>query len=145
MVHNAHYHIKNTNLLLRDVFRVTRHWLRLDWCKHAEMHFSWDWYCWRGEEWWRWWCGWGSTSAWCHATLLFSPLSHVRMRIHNAHCHTTPGCGPLAHGYTGICNEPFLASQSDFEQRRRRFEFHICYPGSVIRKRPQMGLELLNA
>ena len=71
-------------------------------------------------------------------------LAHVRMRIHNAHCHTTPGCGPLAHGYTGICNEPFLASQSDFEQRRRRFEFYICYPGSVIRKRPQMGLELLN-
>ena len=144
MVHNAHYHIKNTNLLLRDVFRVTIHWLRLDWCKHAEMHFSWDWYWWRGEEWWPWWCGWGSTSAWCHATLLPSPWppSEWEYTMHIVIRH--PGVAHLAHGYTGICNEPFLASQSDFEQRRRRFEFYICYPGSVIRKRPQMGLESLN-
>ena len=75
-----------------------------------------------------------------HSSPLPCPPSEWEYTMHIVIRH--PG---VAHGYTGICNEPFLASQSDFEQRRRRFEFFICYPGSVIRKRPQMGLELLNA
>ena len=52
-----------------------------------------------------------------HATLLPSPPSEWEYTMHIVIRH--PG---VAHGDTGTCNEPFLESQSDFEQRRR-FEF----------------------